>query len=220
MRRKTEKEVRKEYRGMLIASMILIAFGLFLLIAPYVIEEKTPTPYEELEEIAGVGASLDRKRSASRSTNSFYYELILESGEEFRISEAYFRDYFHEHSRRELEKELERQLISGEELKIKYEENRIWRFHINNLVKEIRVGDVEVVTFGAAVDSDGEFWSSIVCAVCGILIAFVGCCLFVFYRYMVKDGVSQIQKRNRRIQKKYGDKAKIPPDERRRKSRD
>lgn len=160
------------------------------------------------------------KRSASRSTNSFYYELILESGEEFRISEAYFRDYFHEHSRRELEKELERQLISGEELKIKYEENRIWRFHINNLVKEIRVGDVEVVTFGAAVDSDGEFWSSIVCAVCGILIAFVGCCLFVFYRYMVKDGVSQIQKRNRRIQKKYGDKAKIPPDERRRKSRD
>ena len=138
----------KEEGGIFLITALMAAFcvaSIAVPFLPHVLKEEPPTPYDELYETTVQGSSVIYVPLGS---GRGYYSFTAETGEEFTIQAKYFREYLQDHSIETLEKKLEKLLVSGKEVNIKYDIDG------RKIARELRVGDVEVVTYQSEPDED------------------------------------------------------------------
>lgn len=141
----------REYGIIFLLTPIMVVVCIASVVVPFIpcfVEEKKPTPYDELYGATGIGSSVIDIDYSAGATG--LYQLTMKTGEKFVIQSKYFRDYLHDHSKETLEKKLEELLTSGTEINLKYE---IGGFGDRKFVRELRVGDVEVVTYQSEPDA-------------------------------------------------------------------
>jgi len=177
MRRKNDKEIRKEFSVFLVLGIVAILFGMFILLYPII----PTTPYEEYREKEVVISEFD----SSYSRHSSYDYIITEDGELYRISGDYNRS------------DLVGILTKGTAAVIKCGSNGILPFI--KYAEEMIVDGNKIVTYNN--DAPTNWASNIIFCVLFFLIGVV----FIFaYRWQITRNRKLQAKRDARIIKKYG----------------
>lgn len=179
MRRKSEKEMRKEFIIFLIFGIITILCGLFILLFPII----PPTPYEAHIEKEVIISKFDHFHGV-RFAASYDY-IITEDGKKYHITGDYIRS------------ELSETLTKGTVAIIKYDTNDILPFI--KYAEEIYVDGNKIVTYNN--DAPIKWIPHIIF---GLLACLVGAASLFFYRWNIRRYRTLQSKRDARIAKKYG----------------
>ncbi len=177
MRRRSDKEIRKEFSIFLILGIISILFGLFILLLPVI----PTTPFEEYKEKEVIISKFDHFHS-SKYANRHY--IITEDGEKYNVTGEYSRS------------ELSEILIKGTVAVIKYDTNNVLPFI--KYAEEMTVDGNKIVTYN---NDDPINWTP------HIIFCLIGCFIgFIFlsaYRCIIIRNRKLQAKRDARIIKKY-----------------
>jgi predicted small secreted protein len=178
MRRKSGKEIRKEYAIFLVYGCVFTLLGLFILTSPLI----PPKPYEEYRQKDVVISKFDYWHTVKGSS---YHYILTENGEKYNLTGKYSSS------------ELYDLLLSGTCATIKYDENLIFPF--KKYVEEITVNGNKIVTY----DNDKPpNWTVLIIA--GSLSSSLGICSVIVFRLAVVQNRKKQRKRDARIIKKYG----------------
>lgn len=183
MRRKTKKEIKRSNLGILIFAIVAILLGVLTIISLFVY---TTAEYDELAETKSSVECVERFWGRSIS-----YHLYTSDGEEYIIGGAVENSDFME------------RFEKGAAVKIKWYENRIFNIKLTKVAAEITVSGDVVVSY-----RNYDAIEKPICAVIGIFCVVVGICGILLYRFFVNHEISLMLKRNKRIQRKYGNKNK------------
>ena len=180
MRRKSDKEVKKEHRITLILGCCFIAFAIFCILLPLV----PRTPYEDHLEKEIVVSGFDYHSGGVRGAS--YYYIITTDGEIYNITGDYSTS------------KLKESLKEGTQITIKYTENK---FFNRRYAEEIVLNGEFLVKYNN--DQPIDWTGSIIFATFSAL---VGIGFILSYRFFVLHNRKIQAKRDARIKKKYGDK--------------
>lgn len=181
MRRKTKKEIKRSYIGILIFAIFAILLGFLTIISLFVY---TTAEYDELVETNASVECVERVWGRGVS-----YYLYTSDGEEYIISGTVEDSDFMEGFEK------------GAAVKIKWYENRIFNIRLTKVAEEITMSGDVVVSY-----RNCDAIEKPVSAVIGIFCVVVGICGILLYRFFVNHEISLMLKRDKRIQKKYGNK--------------
>lgn len=181
MRRKSDREVQKEHRILLILGCCCIAFAIFCILIPLI----PPTTYNEYIEKEVVVANFDYHSGGVRGAS--YHYIVTTDGEIYNITGEYSAS------------KLRENLIKGTQITIKYSENK---FFNRKYAEEITLKDELLVSYNN--DKPINWTPPIIFAVFSALIGVV---FILSYRFFVNHNRQLQAKRDARIKKKYGDKA-------------
>ena len=179
MRRKSEKEIRKEFIFSLIFGIIAIWCGLFVLLFPFI----PPTPLDEHIEKEVVISKFDHSIGI-RYAASYDY-IITEDGKKYNVT----GDYIYS--------ELDETLAKGTVAIIKYDTNDI--FPYIKYAEELSVDGNKIVTYNN--DAPIKWVPHIIF---GLFTCLVGAASLFFYRWNIVRYRTLQAKRDARIIKKYG----------------
>ena len=179
MRRKSDKEIRKEFNIFIILGIIAILFGLFILLLPVI----PTTPYEEYKEKEVVISKFDHFYGGVKGASYDY--IITEDGETYNITGDYSRS------------ELSEILIKGTVAVIKYDNNNILPF--KKYAEEMTVDGNKIVTYN---DDAPINWIPHI--ILGLLFCLIGVALLFLCRWHIIRNRKLQAKRDARIVKKYG----------------
>ena len=178
MRRKSNKDIRKEYRIFLVIGCAFFLFGLFILWSPLI----PLTPYDEYMEKDVVISKFDYHSTVKGAS---YHYILTEDGEKYNITGEYESS------------ELYTMLSPGTYATIKYEINKVFPFKM--YVEEMIVNGNKIITYDNDQPPD---WTAIMIVSSILLLLGTG---FLFaYRATILHNRKQQQKRDARIIKKYG----------------
>lgn len=179
MRRKSEKEVKKDFIGFLIFGIAAIFVGFFILAYPLI----PATPLEEHREKEIVISKFDY-HSGTKGSSSYHY-IISEDGEEYNITGEYSAS------------ELYEILTKGTVVVIKYDTNNILPFV--KYAEEITFNGNKIVTYNN--DAPTNWISHIIFS---LLFVLIGVSFLFFYRWKITNNRKVQAKKDARIIKKYG----------------
>lgn len=178
MRRKSDKEIRKECKIFIVLGVISISFGIFSLLLPLM----PATPYDEYMEKEVIISEINHYYGYRSSS---YDYIVTKDGEVYNITGKYNTSKLFE-------------LLAEETpARIKYDVNKIFPF--KKYVEEMTVNDIQVVKY----DNDQPInWTFPVIAssICFLIGAGF---LFVCRAFIIRNRKMQA-KRDERIMKKYG----------------
>ncbi len=177
MRRKSNKEIMKEYSIFLISGIIAILFGIFIILFPVM----PTTPYEKYKEKDVVISQLNHHYGRWAS----YDYIITEDGEKYNVTGDYSKS------------ELSELLIKGTVAVIKYDTNKILPFI--KYAEEIIVDGNKIVTYNN--DTPTNWAPHIIFC---LLLCLVGVAFLFSYRWHIIRNRNLQAKRDARIIKKYG----------------
>ncbi len=180
MRRKSDKEIRKEFSIFLISGIIAVLFGIFILLFPVM----PTTPYEEYKEKDVVISQFNHHYGGIRGAS--YNYIITEDGEKYNITGDYSKS------------ELSELLIKGASAVIKYDTNKILPFI--KYAEEIVIDGNKIVTYNN--DTPTNWAPHIIFC---LLSCLMGVALLFAYRWHIIRNRNLQAKRDARIIKKYGD---------------
>ena len=179
MRRKTDRDIKKEYKFFLVLGILFILLGLFFISLPFI----PPTPYEKYAEKEVVISKFDDFHGV-RGLASYDY-IITEDGEQYNITGAYNRS------------ELTKVLTKGTVVIIRCRTNNVLPF--KKYAEEITVNGNKIVTYNN--DAPINWTPPIIFSSMSFLIGV----LFLFaYRWQITQNKKINAKRDARIIKKYG----------------
>lgn len=178
MRRKTDKEVKKEHRIILILGCCFIAFAIFCILLPLV----PRTPYSEHLEKEIVISDFDYHSGGVRGVS--YHYIVTTDGEIYNVTGEYSAPELREH------------LKKGTQIAIKYTENK---FFNRKYAEEIVLNGEPLVRYNN--DKPIEWTAPIIFAAFSAL---VGIGFILSYRFFVQHNRKIRAKRDARIKKKYG----------------
>lgn len=178
MRRKSDKDITKEYRILIILGIVCILFGLSAVVLPVFLPI---TPYEEYMEKEVVILKFDHFYTVKGSS----YDYIITEDGEYNITGDY--------SRSQLSDILTKETVAT----IKYDVNPI--FPHKKYVEEMIVAGNKVVTYD---DDEPIQWTGpiIFC----LVFSLIGVGLLFACRHAVVRNRTLQTKRNEKIIKKYG----------------
>jgi predicted RND superfamily exporter protein len=179
MRRRSDKEIKKEFNIFLILGIIAILFSIFIVLLPIM----PTTPYEEYKEKEVIISEFDHFYGGPKGASYDY--IITEDGEKYNVTGEYSRS------------ELSEILIKGTTAVIKYDINDILPF--KKYAEEITVGGNKIVTYNNDTPTKWTFHIIFCLIFCLIGVAF----LFAFRGQIIRNRKLQA-KRDARIIKKYG----------------
>lgn len=179
MRRKSDKDIKKEYRIFLILGIIYIVTGMFFISVLFL----PSTPYEEYVEKEVIISKFDNFHGV-RYAASYDY-IVTVDGDEYNITGEY------DHS------ELSELLTEGTPAIIKYDVNDILPF--KQYVEEMIVDGEKIVTYNN--DEPANLVFPVIFLLIFCLMGFVF--LFTYRSFIIRNRKLQ-EKRNARIIKKYG----------------
>lgn len=180
MRRKSDRDIRKENRMVRIIGYIGIFLGLALLVAPLI----PPTPYEAYEEKNIV--IQDMYDFHSRGTTTDY--IVSNEGHEYTVTGSYRRD------------ELYEKVSEGAIVTIKYCKNKLLPF--NYQLEELTVHGEQIVTYDNDRLTTGM--ETVVLTVSALFSFLFGVILLILDGYLFRRNRQIQAKRDQRIAKKYG----------------
>ena len=182
MRRKSDKEVKKENRIILILGCCFIAFAIFCILLPLI----PRTPYSEHLEKEVIVSEFDFHSGGVRGAS--YYYIITTDGEIYNITGDYSAS------------KLRECLKEGTQTTIKYTENKVFN---RKYAEEIALGEELLVKY----NNDGpiDWTGSIIFATFSAL---VGVGFILSYRFHINHNRQLQAKRDAKIKKKYGDNTK------------
>ena len=178
MRRKSDKQLIKEFSIFLIFGVSLILFGVFILLYPII----PTTPYEEYIQKEVVILKLDHFIGVKGSS---YDYIITKDSKEYKVTGEYNRS------------ELNENLTEGTVAVIKYDANTIFPFI--RYAEEIIVDGNKIVTYNN--DAPVNWILHIIVSLFSCLIGTA--LLFAFRWHIMRNRKLQAQ-RDARIIKKYG----------------
>ena len=179
MRRKSDKDIRREYNIFLVLGIITIFFGIFILLLPTI----PTTPYEEYKEKEVVISKFDRYYGGRYGATYDY--IITEDGEKYIVTGEYSRS------------ELTEILVKETAAVIKYDINNILTFQ--KYAEEITVNGNKIVTYNN--DAPTNWTPHIIFFLISCLI---GVAFLFAYRWQIIRNRKLQAKRDARIIKKYG----------------
>lgn len=182
MRRKTDKDILKENLFLMIFFIWFILLGILGIIIPHITQ---PVDYTSLQT-KDVTVSVMKHHYGTKGSSYDYIRTT--DGEKYNISGNYQR------------KQLEELLTEGKTITIKwYKNSPFWTF----LAEEIYVDGERVVTY----DNDLPVnWK--IPLFFGMFSILIGICGLLLIRSFVARNRTKQEKRDKRIQRKYGNKAK------------
>jgi hypothetical protein len=179
MRRRSDKEIKKEFNIFLILGIIAILFSIFIVLLPIM----PTTPYEEYKEKEVIISEFEHFYGGVRGASYDY--IITEDGEKYNITGDYSKS------------ELSEVLTKGTTAVIKYEINNILPFI--KYAEEMTVDGNKIVTY----NNDAPInWAPHI--VFCLISCFIGSSLLLAYRWGVIRNRKLQAKRDARIIKKYG----------------
>ena len=179
MRRKSDKEMKKEVRIFLVLGIMEILFSLFVIVLPII----PPTPYEKYTEKEVVISKFGHFYGGPKGSSYDY--IITEDGEQYNITGDYNRS------------ELTEILTKGTIVIIRCCTNNILPF--KKYAEEITVNENKIVTYNN--DAPINWTLPIIFSSISFLIGV----LFLFaYRWQITRNKKINAKRDARIIKKYG----------------
>jgi hypothetical protein len=178
VRRKTNKEVRKEHRITLILGCCFIAFAVFCILLPLI----PRTPYSEHFEKEVIVSESDFYFGGVRGAS--YYYIITTDGEIYNITGEYSASKLREY------------LKEGTQITIKYTENKLFN---RKYAEEIVLNGELLVKYDN--DKPIDWTGSIIFATFSDL---VGIGFILSYRFHINHNRKLQAKRDARIKKKYG----------------
>lgn len=179
MRRKTDRDILKEHKWLIIGSALVIVFGLFIAIAPHILPG---VRYD----------SLHTKEVIVTQFGHFYggvgwaaYDYIRTTdGEEYHISGVYQRE------------RLKTQLVGGKSITIKWYQNKpFWTL----FAEEIYVDGERVVTYDNDVPANWKL--PLFLGACFVAFGVSG---FFMIRFFLRTNRMKQRKRDEKIKRKYG----------------
>ena len=179
MRRKSDKQIKKEFIGVLIFGIVAILAGLFVLTYPLI----PATPLEEHKEKEIIISQFDY-HSGGRYGASYHY-IITEDGERYNITGEYNATQLYD------------VLSKGTVAVIKYDTNKILTF--KKYAEEMTVDGNKIVSYN---NDDPPNWTMHI--IFGSLALLIGLAFLFFYRWEIKRNREMQAKRDARIIKKYG----------------
>ena len=179
MRRKSDKQIKKEFISVLIFGIVAIFESLFVLTYPLI----PATPLEEHKEKEIVILQFDF-HAGGRYGASYHY-IITEDGEKYNITGEYNAP------------ELYELLTEGTVTTIMYDTNKIlpWKKY----AEEMTVDGNKIVTYN---NDDPTNWTAHI--IFGALTLLAGAGLLFLYRWEILHNREVQAKRDSRIIKKYG----------------
>ena len=179
MRRKSDKQINKEFISVLIFGIVAISAGLFVLTYPLI----PATPLEEHKEKEIVISQFDYN-GGGRYGASYHY-IITEDGERYNITGEYNATALYEI------------LIKGTVARIKYDTNKIlpWMKY----AEEMTVDGNKIVTYN---NDDPTNWTMHI--IFGLFALLIGLASLFLCRWEIKHNREMQAKRDARIIKKYG----------------
>ena len=179
MRRKSDKETGKEYSIFLIAGVVTILFGIWILLFPFI----PTTPYGEYTEKEVVISKCDHFYGGVRGASYDY--IVTEDGEKYIITGDCSKS------------ELSEFLTKGTVAVIKYDTNRIFPF--KKYAEEITVDGNVIVTYNN--DAPINWIPHIIFC---LLSCLMGAAFLFAFRWQIIRNRKLRSKRDARIIKKYG----------------
>ena len=179
MRRKSDKQIKKEFISVLIFGIVTIFAGLFVLTYPLI----PATPLEEHKEKEIIISQFDY-HSGGRYGASYHY-IITEDGERYNITGEYIATQLYD------------VLSKGTVAVIKYDTNKILTF--KKYAEEMTVDGNKIVSYN---NDDPPNWTMHI--IFGSLVLLIGLAFLFFYRWEIKRNREMQAKRDARIIKKYG----------------
>ena len=179
MRRRSNKEIKKEFNIFLVLGIIAILFGIFIVLLPIM----PTTPYEEYKEKEVIISEFDHFYGGPKGASYDY--IITEDGEKYNVTGEYSRS------------ELSEILIKGTIAVIKYDTNDILPF--KKYAEEMTVDGNKIVTYNN--DAPTNWTLHIIFCV---LSCFIGAAFLFVYRWQIMRIRKLQAKRDARIIKKYG----------------
>ena len=179
MRRRSDKEIKKEFNIFLVLGIIAILFGIFIVLWPIM----PTTPYEEYKEKEVIISEFEHFYGGVRGASYDY--IITEDGEKYNITGDYSKS------------ELSEVLTKGTTAVIKYEINNILPF--KKYAEEMTVDGNKIVTYNNNASTN---WAPhiIFC----LRSCFIGVAFLFAYRWQIMRNRKLQAKRDARIIKKYG----------------
>ena len=179
MRRKTDKDIIKEYSWLIIGSIFLILFGIICSMLPHI------APHVGYDALQSKDVTIAEFKHFYGGPKGASYDYIRTTdGQKYNLSGDY---------RREQLKEL---LTEGSAVTIKWYKNEpFWTL----LVEEIYVNGERVVTYDN--DKPVDWKSPLIFGSCFIALGIGG---FFVLRLFVKMNRTNQKKRDEKIQRKYG----------------
>ena len=179
MRRKNDRQIKKEFIGCLVLGIVAIFTSFFILAYPLM----PAKPLEEYKEKEIVISQFDF-HSGVRGSASYHY-IITEDGEKYNITGEYNAT------------ELYDVLIKDTVAVIKYDTNKILPF--KKYAEEIIIDGNKIVTYN---NDDPTNWAMNI--IFSLLAFLIGLAFLFFYRWRIKHNREMQAKRDARIIKKYG----------------
>ncbi len=176
VRRKTDMDILIEHKFLIIGSILLILFGIFVAIAPHIHSGN----YDSLQT-KEVTITEFKRNSVPR--DSSYDYICTTDGEKYNLSGDYQRE------------QLQELLTEGRTITIRWYKNTpFWTL----LAEEIYVDGERVVAY----DNDllGAWKTPLVIGICAIALGIGG---FFFLKFSLKSNRKKQKKRNERIRRKY-----------------
>jgi len=179
MRRKSDKEMKKEFNIFLILGIIAILSGIFFILLPIM----PTTPYAEYKEKEVVISKSDHFYGGPKGASYDY--IITEDGEKYNLTGKYSRS------------EVSEILIKGTTAIIKYDTNEILPF--KKYAEEITVAGNKIVTY----NNDAPINWTLPIIFC-IIFCLMGVAFLLAFRWQITRNRKLQAKRDARIIKKYG----------------
>lgn len=178
MRRKTDKDILRENNWLMIASSLLILFGILCAILPHV------APHTDYASLQTKEVTITAFRHHYGYRSASYDYIRTTDGEKYNLSGDYRRE------------QLTPLLTEGRKVTIKWYQNVPFR---TLLAEEIYVDGVRVAAYNNDAPVD---WKSPL--ILGSCFAALGICGFFMLRLFVKTNRKKQKKRDERIRRKYG----------------
>ncbi len=178
MRRKTDKDIRKEYVIFLILGCLCILLAILFILSPLI----PSRPYEDYVEKEVVIRKLDRPSSRYRGIT---YHIVTEDGDSYSVTGEFNST------------ELNNTLVKGTTATIRYAKNRMLPFIL--YAEEVVVDGELIVTY----DNDQPINWTLPIIACALALL-PGGCLLAGYRWGIVRNRRMQAKRDARITKKYG----------------
>lgn len=177
MRKKTDMDILREHKFLIVGSILLILFGIFLATVPHIHSGN----YDSLETKE---VTITEFKHNSVRGSSYDY-ICTTDGKKYNISGNYKRE------------QLQELLTEGQTITIKWFKNTPF---CTLLAEEIYVDGKRIVTYDN--DLPSTWKNPLVVGVCTIAIGISGLFLIIF---LLKSNNYKQRNRNERIRKKYGD---------------
>ncbi len=178
MRRKTDKDIRKEYAVFLILGCLCILLAILFILSPLI----PSRPYEDHMEKEVVIRKLDR---TSSRYSGITYHIVTEEGDSYSVTGNFNTT------------KLKNTLVKGTTATIRYAKNRMLPFLL--YAEEVAVDGELIVAY----DNDQPVNWTLPIIAC-TLACLLGSGLLMGYRWIIVRNRRMQAKRDARIAKKYG----------------